>query len=334
MSEQTKEIEKAILNFIDKRDDEIKESRLSEKKWKNYYYFSYLFIGFVIIRILGFYFYEDKYFENSINLIREIQYLISSLAFNRVAYHISKYPNPESDIDFDNWYWKRGRKIYTYGAIFIFCLTINQIIASEIGNPITKKIAYGTVFSIIAFSVCVGLIVKKPIRITNPKIVAVGNASISLAFITIPLMMVIYGVTLINYILIFIGFILLLYASVLIFYNYWKKPKINPTIYAAINIIHPEKILNDFKTHYEKLSDQLKAIQIIKKLEKKRQFGVQIALVNILTEKYSKNTFKIGGLLFSLLIFILGSISEGLIQDLVNDNIKDFFCKYLKMYCE
>ncbi|MCB0525023.1 MAG: hypothetical protein H6576_05575 [Lewinellaceae bacterium] len=154
-----------------------------------------------------------------------------------------------------------------------------------------------------------------------------------MTFVTIPLIYIIYGIKTEYSIIAFVGFFLLSYATVIIFHNLINKPEINPIRFATLSVIEPHKILNEFRSHYEKLNDQIKAIAIFKKLEKKREFGVQLALADILSKKYSNNDKKYAGYIIALSLFVLGAIGEGFFQDLLYNPLKSFLCKYFESFC-
>lgn len=101
----------------------------------------------------------------------------------------------------------------------------------------------------------------------------------------------------------------------------------------VLDVAKPNKVIDVLRTTLKKITDKEEALRLLKKYQKKGNYGVMIELVNIVSkEKTSKSKWLLG-ILFATIIFVLSSISEGLIQDFFNDDIKSYLCTYIKLFC-
>lgn len=328
-----KSLEKSVKEFLDKRKTKIESKKYYSGKWKTYYYLSPILVGFALIRLIGLILVFEELDYDNIDLLKELSYLFGAIAINRISYNIQKKPPSFDKNDYDKWYWRRGRNILFFGGLLFLVIGGNLLIRPIVESSIKSSLTIACAISLFTFIICIMLIVKKPIRILNSTILNLGNASIYLVFIFTPLIYIIYGIKTEYSIIAFIGFFLLIYASIIIFHTIKRKPEISPIRHVILNIVEPYKILNEFRSQYQKLNDQIKALKIIKKLKQKRKFGVQLALTNILSEKYANNNKNYTGYIIALLIFILGAIGEGFFQDLIYQPIKSLLCKYIESFC-
>lgn len=180
------------------------------------------------------------------------------------------------------------------------------------------------------------VVVIKPSRILSNNLTTFGSSFLFVAYLTFPFLFLVRENP--NYLIFIILMILAVRYCTTVINQIIKPNKLNPVQYNSIQTV----LSKEFKKTLELLKVKLKA-------KEKRDKKIDKFLIRIekdldaidkkqLFEKLliEQNTLKIKFLilipsLLAIVLFILSSISEGLIQDLFNENIKHLFKQILRI---
>lgn len=102
------------------------------------------------------------------------------------------------------------------------------------------------------------------------------------------------------------------------------------------SFIHPRIIANKAKSVEQLTKEKLRALKLLGKITKDDQSNVELLVLDeLLKRNKDQSRFsKFRGVLIALVIYIIGALSEGLLQDAFNDaHIKPFLCRWLQLFC-
>jgi hypothetical protein len=117
------------------------------------------------------------------------------------------------------------------------------------------------------------------------------------------------------------------------FFSILNPKRLNTVQLNVVQFGKPDKLLAAIRSFAERLNDKKKALRILRKLDRNESLGVKIEVLNILNDEGGHRRSLIWIIVSGLVLWVLSSIGEGLIQDLVNDDIKEMFCRAMDVLC-
>ncbi len=302
--------------------DKEKRVRLSEPVFSAYkfafYHFLFSSILFLIFFLFTFFIDKqgDRIFSFSIFVATSLTTIVCFLK-TRVA---------PSHIDIFEWSWKHGRQelFYQITLVIVICICYFQAIEIFGLSSFFLFVIFCNLLMIIYFGLIIKII-KNPYYIISKPIQFFGHFY-SVEFIITPFV----AFVLFHNPLYLIGsFFSLIYLSV--YLNEIKEKKyINFLQSTALRIIHPDSLLSAIQKHNLTIKDKMKALNIIKKLDKNKEFGVKQALLEefIKEQQNYKSSKKM-----ILGSFLLGIIMTFVIPVFAGEMLKDYIYKpYIKPF--
>ncbi len=141
----------------------------------------------------------------------------------------------------------------------------------------------------------------------------------------------------INFDVVEFSIIITIVVSLLIYYTYLNggHGKLNLFQRFLLRIVPSEKIIYALASEAKLLKNRQKAINLLLQLEKPKMYGVRKALEQEILKNKEKSSFLII-IVFVVLqvgLFFIASVAEGLIQDFVNETVKEFICINFNYFC-
>lgn len=268
--------------------------------------------------------------------------LLATVFFTRFAYFLGLRAPKEKDIR-DEWYWNIGRKLYLSRSLYPLFLAIVfllEIVSSEIipDTLVVVALVFACIYSSIILTV-----INRPTLVISRKITGVGSAIFIGELLIVLILILKYDrfwqldFSPLSIFLIPASLI----VSVLIYHHLsalWKKNELNIVQTHALNIIKPVYLVKILKDKSKNISDKIRALKYIRKKMKKDDYGFLQALGEELIIDENRQSKGFLGLIVTcaivVIIFIIESIGEGLVQDIFNDSIKMWLCQKVGFFCE
>lgn len=243
-----------------------------------------------------------------------------------VLVHARKIP---SRVDIEKYYWTVEKqstfvRLIGYGLVLFLAYSFDL-------NSRAIFFSWSIVVFYLIFSLVVLYIRKNPIRLKDKLITGFGSAAFDISFIAF----ILFGFSKwIDFewkvLLVFIGAI-----GVLIWRSYYHRHnRLDVVQLIAIKTISPKILLHELKPEWKRISNRVEALKLLKKLDKNGKYGVRQELAKELIAETSSQKGLLISFLLALGLYFITSIGEGLIQDLFNDDIKEFLCRLVKIYCK
>ncbi|MCC6607877.1 MAG: hypothetical protein IT327_32020 [Anaerolineae bacterium] len=103
---------------------------------------------------------------------------------------------------------------------------------------------------------------------------------------------------------------------------------------STLKVVRPERLLQTFQTYSEEIASQINALKIIQKLEKREDYSTQLALLEILAQRYKPKSNTLKAILVTICLFIFGAIGEAFFQDLLYDSfLMPLLCRLTNLFC-
>lgn len=306
----------------------------------SFYIFLYTLIfltSFIIIKLSTkqiFTFLEKGYSTPEI-----IKTVIIFLAATFFVFHmyIRTLTSPKEKQKKDKWLWNNGRLlivtqvIYPTLIIISLFLNLNEFVS---GNNITARIylliILGFLFNII-FGAIIFISVINPRIIFSRQINLIGATSYVLQFVVLALIITnsyLSGITSFWFCLIL--FLILLYLIFKHSKPIFQQERLLLTQIYAMEIVSPYKLTELIISKNSELKQRIKAIKYIRKKYKDEEFTFLQALNKELVREINSTTQTKWNWIFAglaiIFIFTIEAIGEGLIQDIFNGPIKEYFC--------
>ena len=135
--------------------------------------------------------------------------------------------------------------------------------------------------------------------------------------------------------LLFVGGSALMFIVILV--SLFKKDALNLVQIRLIRVVFPPRLYRAVSSAERRVEDQYSALRIIKKLYGSEKYGVYQALSDEIirnnSDSYSRFWKVSLTLMVSFGLFFAGAVGEGLIQDLINDDLKQWLCEKIGKYC-
>ncbi len=243
------------------------------------------------------------------------------------VYFNTRFP-PGDLTNYDIFQWKNKRKSIltrSIGYTLILFFTLNFHF-----NNNTIFLAFSISVFYLLF-ICIFFVVRsKPQLIVNQYLTGVGSSAFYISFIS-------HAFYMFSKYFFFKYKLLILYLiiCIVIFVRMVLKRKtLNILQFFILETMNPKVLLNALKPEWKRFKDKVEAIKLLKKLSKKGKYGVRQELARELIRENNSTKIKVLSFAGVLLLFIITSVGEGLVQDVVNDDLKLFLCKKLKVMCK
>jgi hypothetical protein len=345
--QERKHIQQYVARSLKKRKATLASNENSRERYKKTAFF-WSVIAVMSAFVMGAAATEEYKAGNTINAIRTlfptVCYYLGARAFILKS---SKGPTDENEKDI--WLWDNGRKWW------MLCLTAFTFaivaLSWPVGDylphtPITYFLLWFAWLSIFMAGASVFLIIWRPQLFLSSTLGSIASSSwiggVSAGLFTF--LRGWQGLKLSSseyemfgdFFLVIVGLYGTLFMLLSIFRNFksFKKGNIlNPLQYSVIRFVRPEKILTALRDASQKVCDQINALEIIKDLDERRDYGTKVALLEYLA-KEQKSFSKKMTILFSLMAFIISSVGAVFFQDLIYHTFaKSYLCEYFNILC-
>lgn len=254
---------------------------------------------------------------------------------------------PEGKIEKDRWLWKNGRRLIVaqvvYPIILLISFGLNFEKLSDM-SALTSKIIILMSVSLIFFliyGVILLFVVFKPSKILSNRINVIGTTSFLLQFFPVLLVLMEYQKGR-NSVFIYLLMLLIL---VMVGGHTWfliTKRKLSILQMHSLGVISPLIITELLRSRSKIIEHRIRANDFIKNKYKAEQYAyLKILNEELVREINEHSSFPMLRVILSiftivgaLILFIFSAIGEGLVQDLFNDRIKEYFCNSLNWFCE
>ncbi len=260
-----------------------------------------------------------------------------------IIFSILLRKGPNDKIERDKWLWVHGKNLYLVKVLasliglililqFLFFFRSDLLgniifVITFIGIPIFYLFYYGIVI----------FIFLNPSKI-NSIITVIGSLFHAKLFFLLSMACgIIFWNTYIPSLFVLMG--LLSGISSLQFLKIFSNnSELNKVQEAVLKIVPPPIMYGTLSKQKEKIVHKFKAMKMLQKLYSKEEYGIlqclseELVIIGNSSKNWKGKAVII--LLISLGLFILTSIGEGLIQDLFNDDLKDFFCEIFGLFCK
>lgn len=249
---------------------------------------------------------------------------------------------PENNNTREEWLWRNARKLYF--CQFLLSFSALQLVVAYLLNEEYLFSSLHLITILIGLPICLFIYYGIILYIFNNPNMMIGKLTIIgyvfyIAMLQFSSMFcgLIWGITKASGPLI-IALIFSLRFTLEILQFFFFKDKLNQVQEMVLRFIPPKIVYATLSSYKERLQNKYEALRIIKKLDSNEKYGVLLALneelLNLVKENYSASFKGILLITSTISIFVLGAISEGLIQDLFNDGIKGFLCKFFNILCD
>ena len=197
-------------------------------------------------------------------------------------------------------------------------------------NLEAKFFVITTLFSYLTYGIIVIYIRKNISYLKDETLTGLGSAmyyisNFTLAYFYIAKYLIPKSPSWVYFVLILIMLVYYLFKS--------QQKRLNTVQETLINTIEPKILLHELKPDWKKFKDRVKAMKLLKDLNRNKRYGVRKALVEELTKNESNKSDSLKGFIIAFILFLITSIGEGLAQDMFNDDIKKALCDWVGIYC-
>lgn len=317
----------------------------SPKKYKRYYFIFFVLgvISFVVFTGVFFYKIKTNGYSNpkiDIPFVTLINLASLSVYFLMLIY---SQDVPENRIRRNKWFYKNGliaRVLKTFISFIFTFISYYALNHYNLNKGFGNLILFTGFFGVFIYNFSILYLIIFPKHLLSGFITGLGTGSRILGFgfiiIGIRSILIYYfieSILLDLLILIVLGFLARLVVEIDYRFLKYSEFGLNFVQMRVLDVVKPLQLSLVFRSYIEELKDKKQAIKLLKKLEKKEQYGVMIELANMLSKERTSKSKWVIGILAAFLLFILTSIGEGIIQDLFNDSVKEAFCNLLGILC-
>jgi hypothetical protein len=255
------------------------------------------------------------------------------------AARIKTLPSPRIKSERDIKLWLLGRR-FLVAAISGFALVVILIVwFNGPGNEPSKALFVVGAIGVFVEALTVLVIVEKPQLFTSAPLIGIGTGAFFVWAPLIPLAFLAGSFK-------FLGgakpfdifhFVGCFFTALYLYPAFWRIKSartLGRIQYVVVQLVRPERLLHALADHSQIMADQIRAMRIIESLERRRDYGVQLALLETLAKIHKSPSSRRWALMTSAVLFILGAVGQIFFQDLLyKPLIKPLMCKIASSFC-
>lgn len=341
---------KTVEDKLIKRENMIAKSEQEKNAWLialkltkiSIRFLSVVTIGYIAFAIVSFLL-SGKNLVSDFGLVttKNILYISALFLFQKhLEIHTTKGPTNKATRD--EWLWKNGRKSYYH---LTTALVLGALGASLYINKFAIiNIRSGFISSVMAYftyALCVLFISWKPAFFTSGILGGFGSVALPFAGFAMMNMLMSVVFTALQFNIAIVQWTSILAAeiilSVLSLYVFRKRRGVNFVQDGVIRIALPSRLLTALRPYYIILRDDIKAREMLLKLERKGEYGTKQALFEVIAEE-NKSPFEfpfaIIGAIIAFTSYLAGSLGQSILQDVIySPYIKPILCSIKLATC-
>lgn len=102
----------------------------------------------------------------------------------------------------------------------------------------------------------------------------------------------------------------------------------------AVKIIKSINLVSVIEKDNKILKNKKKALELVQKMKESNDYGVMLEFSELIKKDRGSSLKWLWGFVSIVIIFVISSVGEGIVQDLLNDSVKAFLCKLFGILCE
>jgi hypothetical protein len=309
---------------------EYESNRQNTLLFFDWIWYNYLFALIILLCFFAKWIYSFFINDYALSLSNLIEVFGIINAIIGTCLKLIKGPTDKTKLDI--WLWKMGRLLY----FVLFNIVVSFFLICFLNAENSNNLLFYNMFFLIHVIVVISILIK-PKLITDRIFTSIGSIGIlTWTVITIKRqILLVLNINELEYSSIIYDCII---TTLLHNYLYYRSPnKINAVQIVVMKIMNPEKLLFEFQSILQKLGDSKEALMIISRLVKQKKYGVLNEINIEITKRFTPKNKPYYDLIilgiYSLIVFIILSVSEGIFQDAFKEIVEQKLCEWFGLLC-
>lgn len=271
------------------------------------------------------------------NEILGLESVLTALIIVGLVYvtHLGGLKGPKKRHDRDQWLCSQGRR-HTFASLLTATLIIVAATRNaDASSELTRFFLWSSWASYLAATSIMTIIAARPKFFVSNMLNGVGTAAVALALATS--LFSFLAVDLSDSFSVFAsGLAVATLSTLLVAFlaSVVSRDSLTPVQQITLKIIRPERLLYELEEHSRVGKHSQKASRLFRKIEKNEDYGVQLALLELLAKKHDRKPTVVWAILGSIGLFVLSALGEAFFQDLLYDPwLKPILCKIDMRFC-